>query len=129
MTRYFITLVVSISLLSISCKKDGDEKDGADIRTLIVGKWKSVSISCNAGYEFRADGTWSFKDFDGCGNLCGALPYGGTYEIINGNIIQSTGGPAVGDNLNGRVEMVNGVFTLYDRDTGNLIDRFSKSAC
>jgi len=123
--KILIPLVLAAILISTSCKKSSDSPDGGDISVLIIGKWKYTQMNCNSGFIFRNDGTWSFDDFSACGNTCGALPYGGTYQI-NGNTISSSGGLAQSDNLNGRVEIEGDVMKIYDSSTGNLIATLSK---
>lgn len=124
--KKFLPLLLFIILLMASCKKSSDTPKGGDITELVVGKWKNSQSGCNSGYTFREDGTWSYGDFSACGNVCGSMPFGGTYKIENGNTINSVGGPGQNDSLNGRVEISGGVMKIYDLSTGNLIVTFSK---
>lgn len=123
--KQLLPLLFCLALSAGSCKKSSDTPKGGDISVLIIGKWKSPQTTCNSGYTFRADGTWSHGDFDACGNVCGAMPFGGTYQI-NGNTISSTGGPGQNDSINGRVEIGNGMMKVYDSSTGNLIISFNQ---
>lgn len=119
------TLLVLFALSS--CSKDDDkDQDSQDVSELIIGTWSAGDGSCNGGYTFWADGTWSFGTFQGCPETCGIMPFGGTYTVT-GNEIQSTGGPGQLDNLRGRVEIKNDTFTLYDSDSNELLASYVKT--
>lgn len=129
MKKLFLLLaLVILGNTGISCSSSSDderEKTQGNLSDLIIGRWKYQNATCNSGYTFNVDGTWSIGDFESdCnGDPCGYSYYGGTYSI-SGDILYSEGAPAEDVNLRGRVEISEEEFTIFNEDTGEPIFSF-----